>query len=120
MIRSHGLKADLYLPGDTTPIWPFLHGQEWDALRIDDLCRGRELDIGKARRLLGPELCLFGNMSSYALLGGELRDVEARARRQHEAAGSDGRLIVSNGSGICDRTRPEVIDAWLSFARSLR
>lgn len=118
MIRSKGLKADLYMPGYCMPILGHLRGQGWDAIRLDDLCRGREQDIAEARRVLGSDQCLFGNMSSYSLLRGEWEDIAARTRYQHETAGQDGRFIISNGSGICDRTDPIVVNRWLNYAMS--
>ncbi|NLC59254.1 MAG: hypothetical protein GX774_20645 [Armatimonadetes bacterium] len=119
MIHSHGLKSDFYLPGDVMPLLPYLRGQGWDILRIDDLARGKELDIGQARRVLGPEQCLYGNLSAYALLRGDWEEIAARARYQHAAAGRDGRLVISNGSGICDQTDPAIVDRWLDYAVSL-
>lgn len=116
MIRTCGLKADLYSPGWFMPMLPFVRGQGWDAIRIDDQCRGEELDIAEARRVLGPDQCLFGNMSAYALLRGDREDITARARRQFEIAGRTGPLIASNGSGICDATDPASIDHWLAVA----
>jgi hypothetical protein len=119
MIQSTGLKADLYSPGYCMPLLEHMRRQGWDAIRIDDRCRGGEQDIGVARRALGPDQCLFGNLSSYSLLGGDWNEIVARVRYQHEAAGRDGRLIVSNGSGICDQTDPDIIDRWIACARDL-
>jgi uroporphyrinogen-III decarboxylase len=119
MIQSKGLKADLYLPGYCMPLLGALRGQGWAALRIDDLCRGREQDIAEARRILGAEQCLFGNMSSYALLRADWEDIAARAHYQYESAGTTGRFIISNGSGICDQTSTHMVDRWLDYAVKL-
>jgi uroporphyrinogen-III decarboxylase len=101
------------------PLLLHLRGQGWDAIRLDDLCRGQDQDIGEARKILGPGQCLFGNMSAYSLLRGEWKDISARTLYQYEAAGKEGAFIISSGSGICDQTDPAIIDRWLSYARSL-
>jgi uroporphyrinogen-III decarboxylase len=119
MIQSKGLKADIYNPGYSMPLLLHLRGQGWDAIRLDDLCRGQDQDIGEARKILGPGQCLFGNMSAYSLLRGEWKDISARTLYQYEAAGKEGAFIISSGSGICDQTDPAIIDRWLSYARSL-
>jgi hypothetical protein len=119
MIKSTGLKADLYLPGYCMPLLGYLRGQGWDALRIDDLCRGKEQDIAEARSILGEDQCLFGNMSSYALLQDDWEDIAARASYQYESAGKNSHFIISNGSGICDQTDPHAVDRWLDYAMKL-
>ncbi len=119
MIRGHGLIADLYNPGYIMPMLPDLRGQGWHAIRIDDRCKGIEQDIGEARRILGTDQCLFGNMDAYALLRGDWSEIAARARYQQEGAGRTGPLIISNGSGLCDATDPAVVDRWLAYAREL-
>mgnify|MGYP005837963361 CR=1 FL=1 len=119
MIQSKGLKADIYIPGYCMPLLESLAAQRWDAIRLDDLCHGREQDIAEARRVLGPEQCLFGNMSAHALLRGDWADIEARALYQYETGGNGKAFIISNGSGICDATDPTIIDRWLGYARSI-
>lgn len=119
MIHRQGLLADLYTPGQVMPMLEHLAGQGWDALRIEDACKGQEQDIGLARKALGPEQCLFGNLSAYALLAGDWEDIQRRARYQHEAAGQSGPFIISNGSGLPDRTDPDIVDRWIEFACEL-
>jgi uroporphyrinogen-III decarboxylase len=119
MIHRHGLLADLYIPGHVMPILEHLAGQGWDALRIEDTCKSWEQDIGEARRILGDEQCLFGNMSAYALLRGDWEEIRLRAKYQHDAAGRTGPFIISNGSGIPDRTDPHIVDRWIEYACEL-
>jgi hypothetical protein len=119
MIQTCGLRADLYSPGWFMPMLPHVRGQGWDAIRIDDQCRGEELDIGEARTLLGPEQCLFGNLSAYSLLRGNWPEIAARTRYQFDSAGGNRPFILSTGSGLCDGTDPAIVDRWLEYARSL-
>lgn len=119
VIKRHGLLADLYIPGYMMPMLSDLRGQGWNAIRVEDRCKGIEQDIGEVRRLLGPDQCLFGNMDAYALLRGDWPEIAARARHQQETAGSTGPFIISNGSGLCDATQPAVVDRWLAYAMEL-
>jgi len=119
MIHRQGLRADLYIPGNVMPILEHLAYQGWDALRIEDTCKDQEQDIGQARRVLGAEQCLFGNMSAYALLRGDWEEIGTRARYQHEAAGRNGPFVISNGSGIPDRTDPHIVDRWIEHSCEL-
>lgn len=116
MIQACGLKADLYSPGWFMPMLDAVREQGWDAIRIDDQCRGVDQDIGEARRLLGPDQCLFGNMSSYSLWRGDWDEIKARTRSQFDAAGRGAPFIISTGSGLCDETDPAVVDRWLAYA----
>lgn len=119
MIHRCGLLADLYLPGYMMPMLTDLRGQGWDAIRLEDRCKGIEQDIGEIRRVLGSDQCLFGNMDAYALLRGDWSEIAARARYQWEVAGRTGPFIISNGSGLCDATEPAIVDRWLDYARAL-
>jgi len=119
MIHACGLKADFYSPGWFLPMLGDVRGQGWDMIRIDDQCRGEDLDIGEARTLLGPDQCLLGNLSAYSLLNGNWSEIAARTRYQIESAGGDRPFILSTGSGLCDGTDPAIVDRWLNYAASL-
>jgi len=115
MIKSKGLKAELYNPGWSIPLLPFFREQGWDIIRFDDQCHGAEQDIAVIRNTLGSEQCLYGNMNAYSLLGGNWDDIAERTRYQYEKGAKTGPFIMSNGSGICDKTEPEIIDRWIDY-----
>ena len=119
MIKSKGLKAELYNPGWSMPILPYFKEQGWDILRFDDQCKGQEQDIAEIRRILGPDQCLYGNMNAYSLLKGDWDDITARAQYQYEKAGKTGPFIMSNGSGVCDKTDPTIINKWINYSFTL-
>ena len=111
-IKQAGLLAILYNTGNCLPYLPQLAAQGWDALSLEERCKGVEQDLAAIRRAVGPGLCLFANFDSYLLLAGDrARIAEETARLQHVG----GPLVMGTGSPVCDATDPVVVDYWLDL-----
>jgi len=93
----------------------FLEGK-----RVEERCKGVEMDIGAIRREVGPQQCLFGNFDSYLLLRGDRAAIAREVERQVRAAGRDGAFIMGAGSPICDATDADTVDFWLAVTRRKR
>lgn len=89
---------------------------------VKDLPRGKTLwmidltDMADAKRALGQNACLMGNVPSSLLNLGTPEEVRAYVQRLIEVAGKDGGLIISNGS-FFDEAKPENVKAMVEAAK---
>ncbi len=116
-----GLQTMLYFCGDVLPRLPSLSQLPIDALLVEDRKRTFQNDIGEVRAVTGPDLCLFGNIESYALVqnGTEL-ELEDEIDRQFLAAGQNGNFVVSLGDPLPLDTPPENVDTVIRLGRRLK
>jgi len=116
-----GLKVILYFCGDVTPRLPFLRQLPIDALMVEESKKDFIIDIGAVRQALGQEICLFGNVDSYAMvLKASPAALESEVQRQIGAGGPQGRFVMSTGSPLTLDTPPERVDMFTRFARRSR
>ncbi|MDH7601440.1 MAG: uroporphyrinogen decarboxylase family protein [Armatimonadota bacterium] len=115
-LHKVGLKSIIYNTGNILPFLDTMSRLGYDALLPEERIKGVEIDIADVRRVLGPDICLFGNFDSYLLLRGDRQKIADEIKRQVYAAGPQ-RFVMSNGSPICDSTDPEVIDFWIAETR---
>ncbi len=73
-------------------------------------------DMADAKKTLGKNACLLGNVPSSLLNLGTPQDVRDYVKRLVEVAGKDGGLIVSNGA-FFDEAKPENVKAMIDAAR---
>lgn len=89
---------------------------------VKDLPRGKVLwmidltDMADAKRTIGQNCCLLGNVPSSLLNLGTPEDVKEYVKRLIEVAGKDGGLIVSNGA-FFDEAKPENVKAMIDAAK---
>lgn len=89
---------------------------------VKDLPRGKTVwmidltDMAEAKRTLGQNACLLGNVPSSLLNLGTPEDVRAYVKRLIEVAGKDGGLIISNGA-FFDEAKPENVKAMVEAAK---
>ncbi|MBC7227378.1 MAG: hypothetical protein H5T61_09100 [Thermoflexales bacterium] len=89
---------------------------------VKDLPRGKTVwmidltDMADAKRTLGQNACLMGNVPSSLLNLGTPDEVRAYVKRLIEVAGKDGGLIISNGS-FFDEAKPENVKAMVEAAK---
>lgn len=89
---------------------------------VKDLPRGKTVwmidltDMAEAKRTLGQNACLLGNVPSSLLNLGTPEDVRAYVKRLIEVAGKDGGLIIANGA-FFDEAKPENVKAMVEAAK---
>jgi hypothetical protein len=89
---------------------------------VKDLPRGKTLwmidqtDMGQAKKTLGQNACLFGNVPSAMLSLGTPQEVRDYVKRVIDAAGQGGGLIVGNGA-FFDHAKPENVKAMVDFTK---
>lgn len=77
-----------------------------------------QIDIAAVRAAVGPELCLLGNIDSYAVVQkGTEAELAAEVARQIRVAGASGGFIVGVGSPLPLDTPPERVDLLVRCAR---
>ena len=112
VIRPHGVKTILHVCGDTSDRFESLAETGVDCLSLDEAA-----DLGKARKLLGTDCCLMGNVSINLLLFGTQQEVQGATEEVIAKAGRDGRLLVSGGCEIPEVCKPENMTAMVKAAR---
>jgi uroporphyrinogen-III decarboxylase len=89
---------------------------------VKDLPRGKTVwmidltDMADAKRTIGQNACLLGNVPSSLLNLGTPEEVRAYVKRLIEVAGKDGGLIICNGS-FFDEAKPENVKAMVEAAK---
>lgn len=89
---------------------------------VKDLPRGKTVwmidltDMADAKRTLGQNACLLGNVPSALLNLGTPEDVREYVKKLINVAGKDGGLIISNGA-FFDEAKPENVKAMVDAAK---
>ncbi|MBN1698150.1 MAG: hypothetical protein JW881_11600 [Spirochaetales bacterium] len=89
---------------------------------IKDLPKGKTMwmfdqtDMAKAKKIVGDNICLFGNVSSAMLELGDPDEVKEYAKRLIDTAGKDGGFVMANGA-FFDRAKPENIKTLIEFTK---
>jgi uroporphyrinogen decarboxylase len=104
-----------FLHNDMDNPTSFEYLREWP---IDIFNFSHKIDIAKARELVGPDICLMGNVAPLSVLcDGNPEDVRNAAKKciqRHPQAG----LLLSAGGGTSPGTPDENIQALINVARS--
>ncbi len=118
-IRRLGLKGVLYFCGDCMPRLPALQQLPLDGLMVEESKKDFNIDIGAVRAQVGPDLCLFGNIDSYALVQRGTEDqLREEVRRQIHEAGEEGAFVVGIGSPLPLDTPPQRADMLVRLTRA--
>lgn len=115
-----GFRVLLYVMGDVSPVLDQIAAQPFDALAIEEGRKGYQLDVGDVRRAIGADRLLFGNVPCMLVAEGAPEDILAEVRRQIEAAGRDGRFVVSIGEPLPPGTQPERVRFFCDSTRLIR
>jgi hypothetical protein len=89
---------------------------------VQDLPKGKTLwmidltDMADAKKTLGQNACLLGNVPSVLLNLGTPQEMEDYVRNLIEVAGQDGGLIVCNGA-FFDHAKPENVKAMVDVTK---
>jgi uroporphyrinogen decarboxylase len=113
VMRPHGVKTILHVCGDTSDRFESLAETGVDCLSLDEAA-----DLEKARRVLGADYCLMGNVSINLLLFGTQEQVQGATEEAIAKAGRNGPLLISGGCEIPEVTKPENMTAMVKAARA--
>ena len=89
---------------------------------IKDLPKGKTLwmidqsDMSKAKKTIGKNACLLGNVPSAMLSLGTPKDVKDYVKKTIDIAGKDGGLIICNGA-FFDEAKPENVKAMVDATK---
>jgi uroporphyrinogen-III decarboxylase len=89
---------------------------------VQDLPKGKTLwmidltDMADAKKTLGQNACLLGNVSSAMLNLGTPQEVADYVKNLIDTVGQDGGLIISNGA-FFDHAKPENVKAMVDAAK---
>ncbi len=114
-IKGKGGKAMLHVCGNTMDRLESLTATGADILSLDTA-----VDFGEAREILGPDICLMGNVSTTTLATGTPWAVREETRAVIEKAGRNGRLIISGGCLLGETCPAENVRAMVSAAHEVR
>ena len=107
--HERGFWVVYYPMGNATPHLEPMADLDWDALSLEESRKGYVIDIAEARRVMGPDRLLFGNMDVSLIETGNKDAMLKNARYQIENAGKDGRFILSCGTPIQPGTPADYI-----------
>jgi len=99
-LKSHKVRIMMHVCGDTND-----RIEEFVGVGIDALSVSERVDLEMARKVVGDDFCLWGNVAPALLASGTPAEVEAAAREAIEKGmGTKGNFVLSSGC----RTPPEV------------
>lgn len=115
MVKRSGVKTILHICGNTMDRLESLAQTGVDCLSLDE-----GVDFEKARKILGPDYCLMGNVGTTLMAMGKSEEIEAKTKAVVEKAGKDGCLIVSGGCLLPEICPPENIRAMINATKKYR
>jgi MtaA/CmuA family methyltransferase len=92
MIKRSGVKTILHICGNTTDRLELMAGTGVDCLSLDGA-----VDFEEAKRILGRNFCLMGNVDTTLFGVGEATGVEEQSKEILRKAGKEGNLLLSAG-----------------------
>lgn len=115
MVKRSGVKTILHICGNTMDRLESLAQTGVDCLSLDEA-----VDFEKARKRLGANFCLMGNISTTLMAMGKPEEVEGKTREVIEKAGKGGCLLVSGGCLLPEICPPENIKAMVNVTKKYR
>ena len=113
-LKSHKIKIMMHVCGDTND-----RIEEFVATGIDALSVSERVDLEMARKVVGNDFCLWGNVAPTLLVSGSPAEVEAAARVAIEKGmGSKGNFVLSSGCRTPPEAPPENIMAMVKMAKA--
>jgi uroporphyrinogen decarboxylase len=113
-LKKTGKPLQLHVCGDTTD-----RLDTFVQVGVDILCLDTKVDFELARKKVGDEVCLMGNICpNTTLLFGSPEQVEDDAKKVIRKAGLKGKLILSSGCMLSPDTPPDNVQALVNAAES--
>jgi uroporphyrinogen-III decarboxylase len=107
-----GYTPDLFFEGDYNSRLEFL--TEMPKGKV--IARFDQIDMARAKKLLGGKICIAGNISVSALQLGTTEDVKRICKELIDVAGKDGGYILSPSSSL-DEVTPENLKVMVDFTK---
>jgi uroporphyrinogen decarboxylase len=112
MIKRSGTRTIMHVCGNSIDRLETLAMTGVDCLSLDEA-----VDFEKARKILGADYSLLGNISTSLMAMGSPQDVEEATREVIDKAGKQGHLLVSCGCLINENCPAENVRAMVKAAR---
>ena len=80
------------------------------------IARFDQIDMARAKKILGKTVCIAGNMPVSILQVGTVDDVKKKCKELIDAAGTDGGYILAPASAL-DEVNPENLKAMIEFTK---
>jgi MtaA/CmuA family methyltransferase len=112
MVKRSGVRTILHICGNTMDRLESMAQTGVDCLSLDEA-----VDFENARKTLGPNYCLMGNVSTTLMSMGSPKDVEEATKEVIRKAGREGFLLISGGCLIPQICPPENIRAMVKTAQ---
>lgn len=117
-VEEIGLAPILLFWGNVGPLVKYINDFRIRGLMVEESRKNYTLDVGEIRKVLKPDIGIFGNVSGEStLLHGTPDDVRKEVRLQLEKAGKNGGFITCNGTPFAFGTPVENIKAMIDEAR---
>jgi uroporphyrinogen decarboxylase len=115
-LKQTGAKVFLHMCGAFNDRFDILGTIGMDAVSLDE-----KNDLNKAREILGPDICLIGNVNpTETLVFGKPEKVIEESKKAIAAAGKDGAFILASGCMIPDAAPKENLEALIQVAKETR
>ncbi len=117
-VRNAGLVAILEYLGWVEPRLPHIAKLEVNCLQTESSLKGYRNDVGEYRRILGEEVCIFGNSPIRQVIEQGNEEVWRQdALRQARGVGEQRRYAICGGSPTTWATGPERLRRFGDFMR---
>jgi uroporphyrinogen-III decarboxylase len=107
-----GYTPDVFFEGDYNSRLEYLaqmpHGKV--------IARFDQIDMVRAKEILGKKICIAGNMPVSLLQVGTIDDVKKKCKELIDVAGKDGGYIMAPASAL-DEVKPENLKAMIDFTK---
>jgi uroporphyrinogen decarboxylase len=114
LCRQHGALSLLHICGNNTKVFGRFAELGADIVAID-----HKADLATAKRVIGGQACLIGNLDpSSVLLLGDVQEVERQSEACIAKAAEGGGFILGSGCEVAIDTPPDNVRAMIRTARA--
>ena len=107
-----GYTPDLFFEGDYNSRLEYLAQMPKGKV----IARFDQIDMARAKEILGGKICIAGNMPVSLLQVGTIDDVKKKCKELIDTAGKDGGYIMAPASAL-DEVNPENLKAMIEFTK---
>ncbi len=111
-LADKGYTPDLFFEGDYTSRLEYIA----ELPRGKTIARFDQIDMKRAKAILGKTVCIAGNLPVSALQVGTADDVKKICKELIDVAGKDGGYIMAPASAL-DEVKPENLKAMIDFTK---
>jgi uroporphyrinogen-III decarboxylase len=109
---NKGYTPDIFFEGDYNSRLKYLAQMPEGKV----IARFDQIDMAKAKEILGGKICIAGNMPVSQLQVATIDDVKKKCRELIDIAGKDGGYIMAPASAL-DEVKPENLKAMIDFTK---